>query len=103
MEDPASNEVNNIMLPRTFFFGQVDSTCVTRAHIGSRDSIKAALRLGVTASQILRFLHVHAHPMLRNSNSGDVPLVPANVRDQILLWDRERRRVVMDEVRIFIQ
>jgi transcription initiation factor TFIIH subunit 4 len=67
----------------------------------TRDSIKAALRLGVTASQILRFLHVHAHPMLRNSNSGDVPLVPANVRDQILLWDRERRRVVMDEVRIF--
>lgn len=61
----------------------------------TRDSIKSALRLGVTASQILRFLHVHAHPMLRD---GDGPLVPANVRDQILLWDRERRRVVMDEV-----
>jgi hypothetical protein len=65
----------------------------------TRDSIKSALRLGVTASQILRFLQVHAHPMLRNNNDGDVPLVPANVRDQILLWDRERRRVVMDEVR----
>ncbi|KAL7428401.1 hypothetical protein ACHAXH_001672 [Discostella pseudostelligera] len=61
----------------------------------TRDSIKSALRLGVTAGQILRFLHVHAHPMLRD---GDGPLVPANVRDQILLWDRERRRVVMDEV-----
>lgn len=66
----------------------------------TRDSIKSALRLGVTASQILRFLQVHAHPMLRNNNSGEVPLVPANVRDQILLWDRERRRVVMDEVRM---
>ncbi|KAL9180956.1 hypothetical protein ACHAXT_009761 [Thalassiosira profunda] len=70
-------------LPNVIFF-----------HI-TRDSIRSAFRLGVTADQILRFLHVHAHPMLR---SGDQPLVPANVRDQILLWDRERHRVVMDEV-----
>ena len=70
-------------LPNVIFF-----------HI-TRDSIRSAFRLGVTADQILRFLHVHAHPMLR---SGGQQLVPANVRDQILLWDRERRRVVMDEV-----
>lgn len=61
----------------------------------TRDSIKSAFRLGVTADQILRFLQVHAHPMMR---SGNQPMPPANVRDQILLWDRERRRVVMDEV-----
>ena len=71
-------------LPNVIFF-----------HI-TRDSIRSAFRLGVTADQILRFLHVHAHPMLR---SGNQLLVPANVKDQILLWDRERRRVVMDEVR----
>ena len=71
-------------LPNVIFF-----------HI-TRDSIRSAFRLGVTADQILRFLHVHAHPMLR---TGGQPLVPANVKDQILLWDRERRRVVMDEVR----
>ena len=70
-------------LPNVIFF-----------HI-TRDSIRSAFRLGVTADQILRFLHVHAHPMLR---SGNQLLVPANVKDQILLWDRERRRVVMDEV-----
>jgi len=70
-------------LPNVIFF-----------HI-TRDSIRSAFRLGVTADQILRFLHVHAHPMLR---SGGQLLVPANVKDQILLWDRERRRVVMDEV-----
>lgn len=52
----------------------------------TRDLIRSALRLGVTADQILRFLHVHAHPMLR---SGDQPLVPSNVTDQILLWDKE--------------
>lgn len=61
----------------------------------SRDSVRGAFRLGVTADQILRFLHVHAHPMLRSEGRA---LVPANVRDQIMLWDRERRRVVMDEV-----
>jgi transcription initiation factor TFIIH subunit 4 len=70
-------------LPNVIFF-----------HI-TRDSIRNAFRLGVKADQILRFLHVHAHPMLRNS---DQPQVPPNVSDQILLWDRERRRVVMDEV-----
>lgn len=70
-------------LPNVIFF-----------HI-TRDSIRSAFRLGVTADQILRFLMVHAHPMLR---SGGQPLVPANVKDQVLLWDKERRRVVMDEV-----
>lgn len=70
-------------LPNVIFF-----------HI-TRDSIRSAFRLGVKADQILRFLHVHAHPMLRN---GDHQLVPSNVTDQILLWDRETRRVVMDEV-----
>eukprot|EP00571_Detonula_confervacea_P010967 CAMPEP_0172303888 /NCGR_PEP_ID=MMETSP1058-20130122/5397_1 /TAXON_ID=83371 /ORGANISM="Detonula confervacea, Strain CCMP 353" /LENGTH=601 /DNA_ID=CAMNT_0013014925 /DNA_START=134 /DNA_END=1939 /DNA_ORIENTATION=+ len=70
-------------LPNVIFF-----------HI-TRDSIRSAFRLGVTADQILRFLLVHAHPMLR---SGGQQLVPSNVRDQILLWDKERRRVTMDEV-----
>ncbi|KAL7544561.1 hypothetical protein ACHAWF_007936, partial [Thalassiosira exigua] len=71
-------------LPNVIFF-----------HI-TRDSVRGAFRLGVTADQILRFLSVHAHPMLRASGA---PLVPGNVRDQILLWDQERRRVAMDEVR----
>ena len=75
-------------LPNVIFF-----------HI-TRDSIRSAFRLGVLAGQILRFLHVHAHPMLRN---GGQPLVPSNVTDQILLWDKERHRVVMDEVSIFYE
>ena len=65
----------------------------------SRDSVRGAFRLGITADQILRFLHVHAHPMLRLEGRA---LVPSNVRDQIMLWDRERRRVVMDEVRVVL-
>lgn len=61
----------------------------------TRESIKAAFKLGIEAGQVLRFLRMHAHPRLR---TGDQPLVPSNVEDQIWLWDRERHRVKFDEV-----
>ena len=61
----------------------------------TRESIKSAFKLGIEAGQILRFLRMHAHPRLR---TGDQPLVPSNVEDQIWLWDRERHRVKLDEV-----
>ena len=61
----------------------------------TRESVKGAFKLGIEAGQILRFLRMHAHPHLR---SGDLPLVPPNVEDQICLWDRERHRVRFDEV-----
>lgn len=57
----------------------------------TRDSVKAAFNLGITAQQILRFLEKHAHPQLRQGNGGvggassDSPL-PGNVVDQICLW-----------------
>ena len=38
---------------------------------------------------------MHAHPHLR---TGDQPLIPSNVEDQIILWDREQTRVRMEEV-----
>lgn len=61
----------------------------------TRDSVKEAFRLGIKAHQILRFLKMHAHPRLRTSGQSTVP---PNVEDQILLWDKERNRVVFDEV-----
>lgn len=61
----------------------------------TRDSVKAAFKLGIQARQILRFLKMHAHPRLR---TGDQPLIPGNVEDQIILWDRERSRVKTVEV-----
>lgn len=61
----------------------------------TRDSIKGAFKLGIEVRQILRFLKMHAHPRLR---TGDQPLIPGNVEDQIILWDRERSRVKMQEV-----
>ena len=37
---------------------------------------------------------MNAHPRLRNGG----PLLPSNIEDQILLWDRERSRVQLEEV-----
>lgn len=69
----------------------------------SRDSVKSAFALGIQARQILRFLEKHAHPRLRNRSAiapagGGQSPVPANVVDQIWLWDRERSRVRMTQV-----
>ena len=61
----------------------------------SRDSVKNAFKLGIEASQILRWMKMHAHPKLR---TGDQDLIPSNVEDQIILWDRERTRVHTQEV-----
>ena len=46
-------------------------------------------------SQIISFLENHAHPRLR---TGDQALVPNNVTDQIVLWEREQTRLKMEEV-----
>ncbi|CAB9499525.1 transcription factor IIH subunit 4 [Seminavis robusta] len=71
----------------------------------TRDSVKAAFCLGIKARQILRFMEKHAHPKVREAmmlpgtslSMSDSP-VPANVVDQIWLWDRERHRVQWTEV-----
>lgn len=57
--------------------------------------MKNAFKLGIEAGQILRWMKMHAHPRLR---TGDDQLIPSNVEDQIILWDRERKRVQMQEV-----
>lgn len=69
----------------------------------TRDSIKGAFNLGIQAQQILRFLEKHAHPKLRQGNGGlgaaaSTSPLPGNVVDQICLWNRERTRVVCNNV-----
>ena len=61
----------------------------------TRDSIKAAFSLGITAAQIIRFLKMHAHPQTEQTTK-----IPQNVEDQIWLWDRERTRVSFQEIYI---
>jgi transcription initiation factor TFIIH subunit 4 len=54
----------------------------------TRDSAKAAFRLGISAHQIIGFLTTHAHPIAAKSH----PIIPENVTDQLKLWQAEKKR-----------
>ena len=56
----------------------------------TRDSAKAAFRLGISAKQIIGFLTTHAHPIPAQT----VPVIPENVSDQLKLWQAEKKRFV---------
>lgn len=55
----------------------------------TRDSIKESFKMGITASQIIDFLTTHAHPMAKARRN----VVPENVSDQLVLWERENSRM----------
>ena len=59
----------------------------------TRGSVKGALRLGISAAQIVSFLEVHAHPLVAHK----VPIVPENVTDQLFLWEAENDRIRSNE------
>ncbi|ODQ63148.1 transcription factor Tfb2, partial [Nadsonia fulvescens var. elongata DSM 6958] len=56
----------------------------------TRDSVRFALSNGITATQILTYLTVHAHPQMYK---GDKGVLPPTVVDQIKLWQLEMDRV----------
>ncbi|XP_026683873.1 general transcription factor IIH subunit 4 [Diaphorina citri] len=62
----------------------------------TRDSVRAALRSGITAAQIIGFLRLHALP------SVSCPLPPV-VSDQIRLWEGERERLTTSEGVLYSQ
>ncbi|KAI5794428.1 transcription factor Tfb2-domain-containing protein [Peziza echinospora] len=55
----------------------------------SRQSVRAAIKTGITSDQIIDYLTVHAHPQLRKNN----PILPPTVVDQIRLWQIEGERM----------
>ncbi|TEB27096.1 transcription factor Tfb2 [Coprinellus micaceus] len=59
----------------------------------TRDSVKKALKDGITADQIITYLITHAHPNMRKNN----PLLPVTVQDQIRLWELEKNRLKSQE------
>ncbi|EFC43606.1 predicted protein [Naegleria gruberi] len=56
----------------------------------TRSTIREALKNGISAHQILQFLRLNAHPQMRLKK----PVIPDTVSDQILLWEKERNRVI---------
>jgi transcription initiation factor TFIIH subunit 4 len=65
----------------------------------TRDSIRQALRGGITAKQIISYLEQHAHPKMVEAVTTAAAtsfkhssVLPPTVVDQIKLWENERNR-----------
>ena len=56
----------------------------------TRESIRRAIRMGITSDQIISYLTTHAHPQMQNKNST---ILPPTVVDQIRLWQLEGDRM----------
>lgn len=67
----------------------------------TRDSIRQALRGGITADQIIGYLKQHAHPQMLTAEVKQ-PL-PPTVVDQIKLWELERNRLTYHEGVLYSQ
>nr|CAG4650090.1 EOG090X04KD [Sida crystallina] len=59
----------------------------------TRESIRAALKSGITADQIISFLRQHAH----SECYKELPVLPPTIADQIKLWELERDRFTFNE------
>ncbi|KAG8222518.1 hypothetical protein J437_LFUL004554 [Ladona fulva] len=66
----------------------------------TRESVRQALRSGISANQIIGFLEQHAHPQLHRNAP---PLLPPTVVDQIRLWELERDRFRFEEGVLYSQ
>ncbi|KAG0635077.1 transcription factor Tfb2-domain-containing protein [Tuber brumale] len=55
----------------------------------SRRSIQEAIKIGITADQVIEYLSAHAHPQMRKS----LVTLPPTVVDQIRLWQIEGERM----------
>ena len=59
----------------------------------TRESVREALKRGITADQIISFLRQHAH----SECLKHAAVLPPTVADQIKLWELERDRFVFNE------
>lgn len=66
----------------------------------TRESVRSALKSGITAAQIINFVTVNAHPSVCKT---DGPPVPTTISDQIRLWEKERDRYVLTDGYLYSQ
>lgn len=71
----------------------------------TRDSIRSALRGGITADQIISYLEQHAHPAMATVEQmvETRSVLPPTVLDQIKLWENERNRFTYTEGVVYNQ
>ncbi|XP_001602702.2 general transcription factor IIH subunit 4 isoform X2 [Nasonia vitripennis] len=66
----------------------------------TRDSVRAALKSGITAVQIVGYLNQHAHNKMIDPGP---PTLPPTIVDQIKLWENERNRFIFSEGVLYSQ
>ena len=59
----------------------------------TRESVREAYKIGITAQQIVSFLRSNAHPQI----SSRKPILPETVSDQITFWYNEKNRLNLKE------
>uniref|UniRef100_A0A0R3S619 General transcription factor IIH subunit 4 n=1 Tax=Elaeophora elaphi TaxID=1147741 RepID=A0A0R3S619_9BILA len=70
----------------------------------SREAVRRAFQVGITAAQIISFLRANAHPAtyaVTNGYGKVTQSVPITVADQIRLWEDERRRLVFCNAAVY--
>ncbi|CAJ0601998.1 unnamed protein product [Cylicocyclus nassatus] len=66
----------------------------------TRESVRRALQVGITASQIISFLRANAHKQCLAAG-GPLNCLPVTVADQIRLWEDERKRLTFTEATLY--
>ncbi|EYC04056.1 hypothetical protein Y032_0090g2390 [Ancylostoma ceylanicum] len=66
----------------------------------TRESVRRALQVGITASQIISFLRANAHKQCL-ATGGPLNCLPVTVADQIRLWEDERKRLTFTEATLY--
>ncbi|XP_072942399.1 general transcription factor IIH subunit 4 [Epargyreus clarus] len=72
----------------------------------TRESVRQALRGGISAQQIIHYLELHSHPQMLKTDSGGIrstSVLPPTVLDQIRLWESERNRFTYTEGVVYNQ
>lgn len=67
----------------------------------TRDSVRKALRSGITAEQMINFLNMNCHADM--GKNGAKRQIPPTVMDQIRLWEIERDRFVFKDGVLYSQ
>lgn len=66
----------------------------------SRESVRQALKGGITSAQITHFLKTRSHRVVADREEG---IIPMTVSDQLHLWEKERDRFKMTESVLYSQ
>lgn len=67
----------------------------------TRESVRKALRSGITADQMINFLNINSHPDMGKNNKKRQ--IPPTITDQIKLWELERDRFTFKDGVLYSQ